>query len=307
MMTGNGSSWGNFEERLLTELKEHVGVRAADGALVRSTRSGRWRPSGWRLAAVAGLVAVATVGGLVVQTTGDAPPTASAAQVLTDAAAAARQQPDLVARPGQFLFVELHVAHRDRPDSGPYISQRLQRWVPVGDEPTWQQRRRSADRPDEWRDDPVSHLPRPPGYFVDLPTDPEQMTRYLRDQPLTVPLPAGADLEAIRNDPQTPFATGMSMLEGYLPPESLGALFQAMAQVPGAQVLPGEMRDAAGRRGVALRTPGVFGAHIDLIFDPATHRYLGTRRVLVRDGKESLYSDVAVVRMAIVDRSGQVP
>ncbi|MEK8109194.1 hypothetical protein NKG94_39760 [Micromonospora sp. M12] len=40
----------------------------------------------------------------------------------------------------------------------------------------------------------------------------------------------------------------MLMLEGYVPPQSLGALFQAMARVPGATVLPGEVRDAAGRR-----------------------------------------------------------
>ncbi|KAB1938793.1 hypothetical protein F8271_17750 [Micromonospora sp. ALFpr18c] len=244
---------------------------------------------------------------MAVQTTGDAPPTASAAEILTEAADTARQQPDLTARPGQFLFVELRVSHRELPMSGAYTEERLQRWVPVGDDRTWQQRRRLESRPDEWRTDDVSHLAPPPGYFQGLPTDPERMVRYLRDHPIPLDLPAGADLEAIRNDPQTVFTDGSWMLEGYVPPQSLGALFQAMAQVPGATVVPGDVRDAAGRRGVALRTPGRIGGHNDLIFDRETHVYLGTRRVLIRDGKQSLYSSTAVMRLAVVDRLGQTP
>ncbi|WP_406078194.1 hypothetical protein [Micromonospora sp. NBC_00858] len=309
-MTHTRSPQGNFEERLLAELKEHVSTRAADAAptAVRTTRRGvRWRAPGWRLAGVGGLVALLTVGGLMAQTLGDAPPTASAAEILTEAAVTARQQPDLVAHPGQFLFIELRLTQRELPAAGPYIEERLQRWVPVGDSSTWQQRRRPESHPEQWRTDDVSHLAPPPGYYQDLPTDPVQMVRYLRDQPFPVPLPAGADLEAIRNDPQLPFTQGSWMLQGHLPPQSLGALFQAMTQVPGARVMPGEVRDAAGRRGVALRTPGVIGAHIDLIFDRETHAYLGTRDVLVRDGKESLYTSTAVTRMAVVDRLGQLP
>ncbi|MFI6232030.1 CU044_5270 family protein [Micromonospora sp. NPDC050784] len=303
---------GNFEERLLGELRDRVSNRTSDSAPttppVRAARPGpRWRTQGWRLAGVGGLVALLTIGGLVVQTVDDEPPTASAAEILTDAAETARQQPDLVARPGQFLFVELRLTWRDRPDAGPYTEERLQRWVPVGDDPTWQQRRRLESRPDEWRTDNVSHLAPPPGYFQGLPTEPEKMAQYLRDHPIPLDLPAGADLEAIRNDPTTIFGDGMWMLEGYVPPQSLGALFQAMAQVPGATVLPGEIRDAAGRRGVALRTPGVIGAHIDLIFDRETHAYLGTRRLIVRDGKESPYTSTAVTQLAIVDRPGQLP
>ncbi|MEU8328121.1 CU044_5270 family protein [Micromonospora sp. NPDC048839] len=306
---------GNFEARLLAELKEHLGARttesapAADAAptTVRATRGARWRRPGWRLAGVGGLVVLLTAAGLVTQTVGDTPPTASAAEILTEAADTARQQPDLVARPGQFLFVELRLTSREEPAAGPYVDERLQRWVPVGDDPTWQQRRRLESRPDEWRTDHVSHLPPPPGYFQGLPTEPEQMAQHLRDHPIPLDLPAGADLEAIRNDPTTIFGDGMWMLQGYVPPQSLGALFQAMARVPGASVLPGEVRDAAGRRGVALRTPGVFAAHVDLIFDRETHVYLGTRQLTVRDGKESPYTSTAIMRMAIVDRSGQLP
>ena len=43
------------------------------------------------------------------------------------------------------------------------------------------------------------------------------------------------------------------------------------------------------------------------IFDRKTHAYLGTRRLIVRDGKESPYTSTAVTQMAIVDRPGQLP
>ncbi|GAA2195756.1 CU044_5270 family protein [Micromonospora lupini] len=311
-MTHTEKPLGAFEERLLTELREHITTRTADAASIappaRTTRrSARWRAPGWRLAGVGALVALLTIGGLLAQTLGDAPPTASAAEILTEAAESARQQPDLVARPGQFLFVEMRLTYRERPVSGSYVEERLQRWVPVGDGTSWQQRRRLESRPDEWRTDDVSDLSPPPGYYQGLPTEPEQMAQYLRDHPVILDLPAGADLEAIRNDPTTIFGDGKWMLGGYVPPQSRGALFQAMARVPGATVLRGEIRDAAGRRGVALRTPGVIGAHIDLIFDRETHAYLGDRDVLVRDGKESLYTSTAVTRMAIVDQPGQLP
>ncbi|MFG1841110.1 CU044_5270 family protein [Micromonospora sp. NPDC049175] len=309
-MTHTEKPLGNFEERLLTELRQHMITPTADAtpATVRPTRrGGRWRAPGWRLAGVGGLVALLTIGGLTVQTLDDTPPTASAAEILTEAAETARQQPDLVAQPGQFLFIELRLTSRERPDSGPYVKERLQRWVPVGDGATWQQRRRLESRPAEWRTDDVSHLSPPPGYVQGLPTEPDQLVQHLRDHPRPLDLPAGADLEAIRNEPTAIFADGMFMLQGYVPPQSLGALFQAMARVPGATVLPGEVRDAAGRRGVALRTPGVFGGHIDLIFDRETHAYLGRRSLLVRDGKESLYHGDAIMRMAIVDRAGQLP
>ncbi|MFJ6197439.1 CU044_5270 family protein [Micromonospora sp. NPDC092111] len=303
-MTRAGSPLGNFEARLLAELKEHLATRTAEATTAPATArpihpgpSRRWRAPGWRLAGVGGLIALLTVGGLVAQTVGGERP-ASAAEILTDAAAVARQQPELAARPDQFLFVELRITRREEPVSGPYVDERVQRWVPVGDDPSWQQRRRPEADPDGWRTEDVSDLSRPAGYVADLPTDPEEMIRYLRNR---------AAPEATEDDPVAPFVNGMLMLDGYLPPRSLGALFRAMAQVTGAEVAPGDVRDAAGRRGVALRMPGVVGAHLDLIFDRETHAYLGTRRVLVRDGRESLYTSTAIVRLAIVDRSGQLP
>ncbi|MEK8109195.1 hypothetical protein NKG94_39765 [Micromonospora sp. M12] len=127
--------------------RRHPGRRGGPDSRPAARRGSRWRTPGWRLAGVGGLVALLTVAGLAVQTSGDAPPTASAAEVLTEAAETARQQPDLVARPGQFLFIELRLTYREEPAAGAYINERLQRWVPVGAGTTWQQRRRLESRP----------------------------------------------------------------------------------------------------------------------------------------------------------------
>jgi hypothetical protein len=310
------SDRSGFEERLLVELKDEIAARNLGRSIVGSAtgtggrRARRSRVPAWRLAVAAGLATVLTAGVLVVQTIGDRdrPAEASAAQVLRDAALAARQQPALTARPDQYLFMEFLVTHRDKPASGPYITRRFQRWVTAGDGDQWQQRWRPESEPDAWQDVPAQDdVPRPAGYLTGLPTDPDGMLDYLRENPPDLPLPEGADEAAIADDPTTAFGTALWLLDGYLPPESMGALFEAMARVPGAVVVPGDVTDAAGRRGIALRTPGVFGATEDVIFDRETYAYLGERDMLVRDGRESPYLSTARLRTAIVDHPGQLP
>ncbi|MEU6207862.1 hypothetical protein ABZ814_30270 [Micromonospora musae] len=97
------------------------------------------------------------------------------------------------------------------------------------------------------------------------------------------------------------------MLEGYVPPRALAALFELLAREPGAVVISGDVVDAAGRHGVAIRMPGVIGGAHDLIFDRETHVYLGFRGSVIRGGKESLHAAAARLRVAIVDRPGQLP
>lgn len=93
----------SFEEQLLTDLKAHIAQRAdtlAARPVGRRSRLAR----GWRLAAAFGLAVALTAGGLAVQTMGadkQPPPAASASQIFRLAADAARQQPELTARPDQ--------------------------------------------------------------------------------------------------------------------------------------------------------------------------------------------------------------
>ncbi|MET8268348.1 CU044_5270 family protein [Micromonospora arida] len=311
-----------FEEQLLRDLTAHVTRRAemvsATHPAGRRTRFLR----GWRLAGAFGLAVTLTAGALAVQTirVGDEPPpTASASEIFHLAADAARQQPELTARPDQYVFTEYLVTIRDLPDSGPYRTVRRQLWQSAGGVAHTQGRSRPEDDPNGWNElrvirmgdpaDPDKELDAfpPPAYHGDLPTDPETLLRYLRENPVDLHLPEAADEKAVYGGESMPYTTARSMLDGYVPPRALAALFELLAREPGATVISGNVSDAAGRHGVAIRMPGVIGANIDLIFDRNTHIFLGNRDSLVRNGKESLFWTAAHLRIAIVDRPGQLP
>ncbi|MET8117954.1 CU044_5270 family protein [Micromonospora sp. NPDC005189] len=311
-----------FEEQLLTDLTAHVARRAemvpAARPVGRRTRYVR----GWRLAGAFGLAVALTVGGLAVQTmrVGDQPPpAASASEVLRMAADAARQQPELTARPDQYVFTELLATMRERPDSGPYRTVRTQIWQSAGGVAHTQARYRPEADPNGWSElkvlrpddpaDPDKELDvfPSPAYHGDLPTDPDELLRYLREHPVDLHLPEAADEQAVYGGESMPYTTARSMLDGYVPPRALAALFELLAREPGAVVISSDVVDAAGRHGVAIRMPGVIGGSHDFLFDRDTHVYLGTRGSVVRNGKESLHAAAALLHVAIVDRPGQLP
>ncbi|MEV7328525.1 CU044_5270 family protein [Micromonospora sp. NPDC093244] len=311
-----------FEAQLLSDLTAHV-ARRAEGVPVASPVGRRVRSlRGWRLAGAFGLAVALTAGGLAVQTMrlGDqSPPTASASEILRMAADAARQQPALTARPDQYVFTEILVTSREAPGSGPYRTVRTQLWQSAGGVAYTQARSRPESDPNGWgelrvlrMDDPadpdkeLDAFP-PPAYHGDLPTEPDALLRYLREHPVDLHLPEAADEAAVYGDASMPYTTARSMLDDYVPPLALAALYELLAREPGATVISGNVADAAGRSGVAIRMPGVTGANVDFVFDRDTHVFLGNRDSVVRDGKESLFWAAARLRTAIVDRPGQLP
>lgn len=312
-----------FEEQLLRDLRAHVAQRAELASAGRPAGVRTRFLRGWRLAAAAGMAVTLTAGALAVQTIrlGDqSPPSASASEIFHLAADAARQQPELTARPDQYVFTERLATFRDLPDSGPYRTMRNQMWQSAGGVAHTQARYRPETDPKGWGeltvlriedpDDPEKELDAfpPPAYHGDLPTDPDELLRYLREHPVDLHLSKGADEEAVYGGESMPYTTARSMVrEGYVPPRALAALFELLARQPGAVVISGDVVDAAGRHGVAIRMPGVIGGNEDLLFDRDTHVFLGTRSSVVRNGKESLYAAVALLRIAIVDRPGQLP
>ncbi|MEU8113007.1 CU044_5270 family protein [Micromonospora sp. NPDC048947] len=310
-----------FEEQLLRDLTAHVAQRAEAASEARPAGRRARFLRGWRLAGAFGLAVTLTAGALVVQTirVGDQPPTASASEIFHLAAEAARQQPELTARPDQYVFTENLATIRDLPASGPYQTIRNQLWQSAGGVAYTQGRYRPEGDPNGWGElrelrisdaaDPTKDLDafQPPAYHGDLPTDPDELLRYLRENPVDLHLPEGADEEAVYGDESMAYTTARSMLQGYVPPRALAALFELLAREPGAVVISGDVVDAAGRHGVAIRMPGVIGGNEDLLFDRDTHVFLGRRGSVVRDGKESLHTAVALLRIAIVDRPGQLP
>ncbi|GAA1846731.1 CU044_5270 family protein [Asanoa iriomotensis] len=286
-----------FEERLLAELRAHVATRPVPAPL--------WS----RRRVVLTAAAVTLTGGAVaVPLVGERPAPASAALILQGAARAALREPPLTARPDQWVFTEQLVKLRPDPAVDRYSTRRIQRWVTAGAGDQWQQRFRDETPGSQWQAPAaLPDGPRPAGYLAGLPTDADGMLGYLRAHPLDLELPAGADEAAVYADPSMVFTTASWWLEGYLPPASRAALFEAMAQVPGVTVAPGHVEDAAGRSGVGLRAPGVIGGSIDLVFDRETLTFLGVRDLLARGDSDVLNVSTARLRTAIVDRIGDLP
>jgi hypothetical protein len=229
-----------------------------------------------------------------------------AAQVLRLAAADARREPVLKARPDQFVYVRSLTAFGGfdlLPAGGerwrPPVEEIRRVWLSVDGTRTGLLRQKPVD--------PKAKSPRPeladmkltgmgPPYTKNLPADPANMRAWLFEGT------SGSATAAF-------LKVGEALSEHYLPPDSTAALFEAAATIPGVKVVPGVV-DLAGRRGVAITQVSSTGLQSQLIFDSATHAYLGKRKVAVKghgvpDGTVTGWS--AQLEIAIVDRPGQEP
>lgn len=129
-----------------------------------------------------------------------------------------------------------------------------------------------------------------------------------------LPAAATASIEvdvAFFDDPDDAKADRVDGAIGELSPfhETFGYYAQGVSV--STAVLPAGWRqrlDEAGREGVAVALHEVQGTRTELIFDRASHAYLGTRTVALRDGDgltagQVLYSG-AVLTVRIADRVG---
>jgi hypothetical protein len=273
---------------------------------------------GWRVATAGGLGLALAAGLIAVQTVGvgDRPPAANAeaAAILQSAAQTAGRQPEMVPRADQFVFTDRKML-LDVTDAGGATLRkdqpgRVLTWLSVDGTATgrsryqmpnthgWQETRLPGCRDGRltWVPDgvdPTKACTPDPGYLGDLPTDADAMLRYLyahNDGPST------PDTEAF-------FTAGKLILQNYVPPRSMAAIFNALAKIPGTTVVRDAV-DAAGRRGVAVGIKVSNARTEQLIFDRRTFAYLGGRTVAA--GGEVTTSE-ARLRIAIVDKVGQLP
>ncbi|MGX6605823.1 CU044_5270 family protein [Micromonosporaceae bacterium Da 78-11] len=319
--------------------KFRADVPPADPAVLRRARnrladapSSRQRPSPWlwRLVPAVGLAAAVAVAAVLVHQpdqaarpeqaggpapaasasaptgTGSVPTPTDAAGVLRLAAAEVRQEPVLRARPDQFVFVE-SLASWANADAGadgksvtwhPAIERNRKVWLSV-DGSRDGRIKDSVTRQPLGDDDRSGPLPdTEPAYRDDLPTDPKAMRAYLYRG-------VGED-----RDDDAYEKVGDLILETYLPPDSMAALFEAAGTIPGVTLVKGQV-DLAGRSGIAVSRLRKDYFREDLIFDAESHRYLGQRMVAVKAsaGLEvgTVLEYTAQLRIAIVDRLGQLP
>jgi hypothetical protein len=273
-----------------------------------------------RRLALAGLaISVATGATLLVTTRGPAAPAlvppridAVSAHVLDLAAAAARRQPGGPPRPDQFLY------HAIRDGSGHLY----QSWLSVDGTRTglargigggtwsylpgcrngWEHLNAPVTRggTDGWQ-----HCAPIPAYLPALPTSARAMRGYLeRTQQVTIG-DTVAEVDLLGHDIDNLLRTT------YLTPRQLAAMYDFMASTPGFTVVPDAV-DAAGRHGVGIRWQVSDGQAIArgdtamIIFNPHTGAYMGGRTTYLGESPGS-YSGDAVVKLAIVNRIGQLP
>jgi hypothetical protein len=279
--------------------------------------------------------------------------------VLLLAAQRAAATPAMDARPNQFLFVDsVEVESRTDLKNRTTISRpmRTRTWLSVDgtrDGLVMQQggsparthidgckngrQAETIDRPETTPK--VACKPQPAYQPGRIPTDAAGLLQYVyataAAEPGWVsvgPGPDGLPRGFVRlSDDQRAFNEIAELLHRNLLPAVQEAAFLAAGQIPGVQAHR-NVTDAAGRAGVAV-TRTEAGARQEMVFDPATYRYLGQNIIAAeldlagakvvrspkvqhgyvefRDGPNPKPGDViykfALLRIAIVDKAGQRP
>ncbi|WP_430783729.1 CU044_5270 family protein [Actinoplanes sp. G11-F43] len=290
-------------------------ARAGMFAPEKPRPTGRWT---WRLAPVGALAAAATIAAVTVSRPAEPAPTARS--VLLLAAAEARRETALPARPDQFVYVESYIEYHSTITNAdgsetiePLVPKHREIWQSADGTRDGLLRQRPRDpgipNPDpEMANSPISvcqgvepgeACPVRPAYPRDLPADAAAMRAHL-DRAYTGGQPADRGVFVAATDLLT---------EVYVPPAVQAAIFEALATVPGAQVQEGGT-DLAGRPGIAVGHV-LDGARYDLIFDAGDYHYLGKREVLVEAYRDvpagTVNGQSARIRVAVVDRPGDRP
>ncbi|MGK5678475.1 CU044_5270 family protein [Actinoplanes sp. URMC 104] len=275
----------------------------ARAAMFRQAQAGNRRRARWPVpvAAMAALVA-AGVAVVALQERAGPSPSPEAVRVLRLAAAEARRDPALAARPDQFVYVRSRVAYAGASfENGaaryiPPVEKDRRVWLSVDGSRTGLLRERAVGEVSG--DTPLDAGF--PAYQRDLPTETVPMRNWLY---------AGTGNTKKGGNPPDVTAfmkVGDTLHEQYVPPAAAAALYEAAATIPGTAVV--EQVDLAGRRGIAVSKTHHATRH-DLIFDATSFRFLGEREVAQRDAAP--FPDGAVIgwsaqlRVAIVDRAGQ--
>ncbi|MGI5167638.1 CU044_5270 family protein [Spirillospora sp. CA-253888] len=311
------------EMKLVAEFRDEVPAIEADAAQearrrLRAEAAGPSRRRGprpwlWRGAVVAGLTAALVAGVTVAQNVGGGHepggparpgvlpglPVAQAevARIARRASTAAEANPGAPLTPGTWTYVKDTIRESDGGAIGPHSKKttrelwytadgkrriesgddgRLRERVPVGGPVT----------------DGVGSMPRP-AFLIGAPADPAGMrARVYAEVDRIIAMRKRGELTSITGvDPsgsrdQVAFELIAQVLRAYyVPPRLEAALYGTLAYVKGVRVLA-ESEDALGRRGQAFHVTDAQSIRHEIIFDPVSYRYLGSRNIFTRDHVE---------------------
>jgi hypothetical protein len=152
---------------------------------------------------------------------------------------------------------------------------------------------------------PTFHCTEVAGYLPSMPTDPHVLLAYLDKVGIANTDPSlGTDWEA--NDIGK--AVDFLMQTTYLLPAQQAALFELMAQTPGFTLVQ-HAQDAVGRTGIGVMW--IYeGSRAEIILNPVTYAYLGDRTWSApgfRGPGANNYHGAALIKLAFVDKAGQIP
>ncbi|GAA3144199.1 CU044_5270 family protein [Nonomuraea roseoviolacea] len=281
------------------------GWRAALASRMDRPRPGWRHASPVRRVALAGAMAVTLTAGVLVAEVGlggsdphspgaliGAPP-ADAKALLSLAARAAADQPDMVPSRGQYVHTRMldqrSLYTQDEAGRTQYTKVLVseERWESADVGKPWLSREQglSATGPapryrwDDGREDTLyepATCPGQPAYarLGAWPTDPAQVRARLVAETGEEPLRVWSSLKGL-------------VAESVVRPSLSAALYQVAAGLDGIVLVPDAV-DAAGRPGLAVAMDEGDGTRSELIFDRRTYRYLGERTVYVRDRKVRL-------------------
>ncbi|MET7965629.1 CU044_5270 family protein [Micromonospora sp. NPDC005305] len=277
----------------------------------RPERHGRRLPGwAWRsglaaLGAAALVAGVVTAGGLG-PATPPAPYVASGpvAQTFELAAVHAETEPFTRPRPDQWTYVELRMVRgKIARDKGQATRETTRSWQRADGRQAAEMIDGKLEVMPESTDPPQVMPPQDYPTLAGLPTDPRALLDWLRTRSQS-----GKDGDAVS------FLLIESMLrDNVLPPGVKATLLRALALIPGV-TRSGEPVDFDGRPAIALGMVQDGWRQEDILLDPTTHEFLGSRTVVVEDhttpeGVSLRKGDVEVelVRIAgkIVDAPGR--
>jgi hypothetical protein len=131
-------------------------------------------------------------------------------------------------------------------------------------------------------------------FLLNAPTDPEGMARHVyaqvdeiirKERDHTIGGSVGIDTSRGRDVAAFDLVKQV-LLMFYVTPRQQAALYGALAYIPGVTVIEG-VTDAAGREGQAFGMVDAQSVRSEIILDPHTYRYLGSRSVFIEDWTET--------------------
>ncbi|GIF63424.1 hypothetical protein Ais01nite_14590 [Asanoa ishikariensis] len=274
----------------------------------RRLPSWAWRTGLATLTAAAVAAGVVAVGGSG-QTPGEQTDYAaggSVAETFELAAATAETEPFTPPRPDQWTYVELKMVRgKIAVDKGQATSETTRSWQRADGLQTADLLDGKLQVSPETTEIPIVMPPRDYPTLAGLPTQPQALLDWVRAKAA----PGKTDHDAV------PYSLISAMLrDNVLPPSVKATLLRALALIPGVTRSTDPV-DFAGRPAIAVGMVQDGWRQEDILLDPTTHEFLGSRTAVVKDyttpeGVALKKGDVEVelVRVAgkIVNAPGQV-